>query len=163
MPVFSVKIDDRVFEVEVPGVFSHHEPLIVKVNGQPIEIAVKDHHRTELPFTIINGRSYTTSHDRDLRWLESRHALHRVEVRDLQIAVAKPASGDGRVKAPIPGLISRIRVGVGETVETGQPLLTLEAMKMQNEIRAPFSGVVRALPVNEGQVVSRAQVLIEIE
>ena len=74
-----------------------------------------------------------------------------------------PASGDGRVKAPIPGLISRVLVEPGATVSAGQPLVVLEAMKMENEIRAPFDGVVSALSVSVGQTVLGNQVLAEVK
>lgn len=57
------------------------------------------------------------------------------------------AHSDGRVKSPIPGLVAHIRVQVGDRVEAGQPILVLEAMKMENEIRAPVKGVVTAVHV----------------
>ena len=53
-------------------------------------------------------------------------------------------------------------VATGQAVKAGQPLLILEAMKMENEIRAPRAGVVRALPVKVNQSVLREQVLVEI-
>jgi biotin carboxyl carrier protein len=53
-------------------------------------------------------------------------------------------------------------VEVGQPVEAGQPLVMLEAMKMENEIRAPFSGTVCAIHVTQGQSVVRAEVLAEV-
>jgi biotin carboxyl carrier protein len=53
-------------------------------------------------------------------------------------------------------------VSVGQAVEVGQPLLALEAMKMENEIRAPRSGIVSTLHVAPGQAVGRNEVLAEI-
>jgi biotin carboxyl carrier protein len=66
------------------------------------------------------------------------------------------------VKAPIPGLVTRILAEAGEKVQAGQTLLILEAMKMENEIRAPFDGVLRSIPVSAGQTVARNQVLAEV-
>ena len=85
-----------------------------------------------------------------------------MEIQDLNQRVARPRSGDGRVKAPIPGLISRVLVAPGESVTAGQPLIILEAMKMENEIRAPFDGVVQAIGVTVGQTVLRNTVLAEV-
>ena len=89
--------------------------------------------------------------------------LHQVEVRDLESTIARPASGDGRIKAPIPGLITRVLVSPGEPVEIGQPLMVLEAMKMENEIRAPRSGRVTQINVAAGQSVALGMVIAEVE
>ena len=77
--------------------------------------------------------------------------------------MARPVSGDGRVKAPIPGLIAQVLVTPGQVVEAGQTLLVLEAMKMENEIRSPRTGTVRQIKIQPGQTVTLAELLIEIE
>ena len=59
----------------------------------------------------------------------------------------------------MPGLVLRHEVEEGATVEAGQPVLILEAMKMQNSLPAPVSGTVRALPFDIGAKVSRGDVL----
>ncbi|MDV7398755.1 acetyl-CoA carboxylase biotin carboxyl carrier protein subunit, partial [Arthrospira platensis SPKY1] len=87
-------------------------------------------------------RPYEIAIDPSLRWIKAFDGMHRVEVTDRRATVARPSSADGRVKAPIPGLITRVLVQPGDQVETGQPLLLLEAMKMENEILAPRSGQV---------------------
>jgi biotin carboxyl carrier protein len=111
---------------------------------------------------VVEDRSHEIVVDRGLHWLRSNTGLHHVEVRDLEAAVARPASADGRVKAPIPGLITRVLVGAGDHVAVGQPLLVLEAMKMENEIRAPRAGVVSRLDMVAGQAVALHEVLAEI-
>jgi len=63
----------------------------------------------------------------------------------------------------MPGIVVSLLVGVGDTVEEGQPLLVLEAMKMQNEIAAPVGGVVKHIHVGEGEAVSAGAKLVEIE
>ena len=67
--------------------------------------------------------------------------------------------GESTVEAPMPGLVLRHEVEVGATVESGQPLVVLEAMKMQNSLPSPVSGTVRALPFDIGAKVSRGDVL----
>ena len=69
----------------------------------------------------------------------------------------------GSLLAPMPGAVARIVVAVGDRVERGQPLLWLEAMKMQHQIDAPASGVVTALPVQPGQQVDVGAVLAVVE
>ncbi len=74
------------------------------------------------------------------------------------------AAGEGVVTAPpMPGKILRILVKEGEQVKTGQGLLILEAMKMENEIPAPKDGVVKKILVKEGDTVNTGDPLIEIE
>ncbi|NTW49598.1 MAG: biotin/lipoyl-binding protein [Chlorobiales bacterium] len=73
----------------------------------------------------------------------------------------KKASGD--IKSPMPGLVVKIDVAVGDTVSVGQGILVLEAMKMQNEIKSAVAGVVKEIKVSERQPVEKNQLLLKIE
>jgi acetyl/propionyl-CoA carboxylase alpha subunit len=68
----------------------------------------------------------------------------------------------GGLTAPMPGAVVRILVSVGDTVEAGQPLLVLEAMKMEHTIRSPEDGTVAAINVKEGEQVAIGAVLAEL-
>jgi biotin carboxyl carrier protein len=72
---------------------------------------------------------------------------------------ALEAEGRQQIIAPMPGKIIRVLVKAGESVATGQGLLVVEAMKMQNEIRSPRSGTVERLSVVEGQAVNAGEVV----
>jgi biotin carboxyl carrier protein len=72
---------------------------------------------------------------------------------------ALEAEGRQQIIAPMPGKIIRVLVNAGDSVETGQGLLVVEAMKMQNEIRSPKSGKVERLRVVEGQAVNAGEVV----
>jgi biotin carboxyl carrier protein len=75
----------------------------------------------------------------------------------------EPAAGamkGGIVIAPLPGVVSELRVAEGERVEAGSVLLVLEAMKMENEIYAPVDGVVGEVYVKVGQQVGRGDRLV---
>ena len=78
-------------------------------------------------------------------------------------APAPVPAGEGVVTSPMPGKILRILVKEGEQVKTGQGLVVLEAMKMENEIPAPKDGVVKRILVKEGDTVDTGQPLIELE
>jgi propionyl-CoA carboxylase alpha chain len=69
----------------------------------------------------------------------------------------------GSLTAPMPGAVLRVLTGVGNRVTTGEPLLVLEAMKMEHEIVSPTAGVVRELPVSEGTQVQAGAVLAVID
>ena len=78
-----------------------------------------------------------------------------------QTAVAHPG-GPQHVTSPMPGRLVKVLVRVGETVSARQPLVVVEAMKMENELRAPRAGTVTDVRVNEGAPVDAGAVLIVI-
>jgi biotin carboxyl carrier protein len=82
-------------------------------------------------------------------------------IRDLSGA-AEGASGPAPLKAPMPGLIVRVHVAVGDAVQAGQGLVVMEAMKMENELRAPAAGTVKAIAVAPGTAVEKGALLVEL-
>lgn len=97
--------------------------------------------------------------------VELRGVRHDVEVVDprrkaLRLAGASGASG---VKTAMPGRIVRVLVAKGDHVSKGQPVLVVEAMKMENELEAPRDGVVRTLLVASGDLVETGAVLLELD
>ena len=79
------------------------------------------------------------------------------------LGAASVAGGQGALTAPMPGKILAVAVAVGDIVSANQPLLVLEAMKMEHTIAAPHAGTVRRLPYALGAVVAAGAVLAEIE
>lgn len=75
---------------------------------------------------------------------------------------AETSAEEGAVTSPMPGKILDIRVSKGDRVKTGDVLIILEAMKMENEIVAPKDGIVKEVRVNVGDKVDRGSVLIVI-
>lgn len=67
------------------------------------------------------------------------------------------------ITAPLPGLILKIPVKEGDIVKTGQDIIVMEAMKMENEIQAPKDGKVKSIMVKEGDSVNEGDILIEME
>lgn len=79
--------------------------------------------------------------------------------------IAKPqaAAGAGVVKAPLPGTVLSVNVKVGDEVKASQPVVILEAMKMENSIMAGRDGKVASIAVNPGDSVLEGAVLLTIE
>ena len=77
--------------------------------------------------------------------------------------VAPPvASGGNTVASPLPGTVLRVNVAVGQAVKSGDVLLVLEAMKMENDITAPGAGVVSAIHVASGSTVQTGDALVSL-
>ncbi len=83
-------------------------------------------------------------------------------IRDLSAANAAP-TGPAPVLAPMPGLIVRVNVSVGDMVEAGQGVIVMEAMKMENELRATASGKVKSVEVSPGTAVEKGAMLVSLE
>ena len=83
-------------------------------------------------------------------------------IRDLSAASAGPA-GPAPIIAPMPGLIVRVNVSVGDRVEAGQGIVVMEAMKMENELRATAAGTVKSVEVTTGTAVEKGALLVALE
>jgi biotin carboxyl carrier protein len=81
---------------------------------------------------------------------------------EAEVAAAAHA-GPVEITATLPGLVVAIETSEGASVQMGAPLLTIEAMKMQNEIRAPRAGRVASVLVSAGETVAAGQVLLRLE
>jgi biotin carboxyl carrier protein len=164
MSKLTVTIDGQPFDIELALAPQCGVECQVLVNGQAVPVIVPDlaEPGSALEWIIVDGKAYELTVDKELQWLKAYSGLHKVEIHDQEAKVRRPASGDGRIKAPIPGLISRVLVKEGEAVSANQTLFVLEAMKMENELRAPFDGLVRSLAVQPGQIVAQNDVLVRI-
>jgi len=101
----------------------------------------------------ISMPSHTTYHNLDYHfYLPSQEAL-----------LAHQQHGDNTLQAPMPGIISKILVTPGDLVAANDPLLILEAMKMEHTIRSPFAGTIATIPYNKGDIVEEGCILISID
>jgi biotin carboxyl carrier protein len=144
-----------------------------KLDNQEEELDIRE---VEAGFyhVLYKGKSYRASllevsaGYKRLRILLNGHAVE-VEVRE-PLAQWQEKSGRTKagqeagtleLKAPMPGLIVGVQVVEGQTVRKGEPLLILEAMKMENVLKAPSDGLVRQISVQKGDIVEKNQLLIK--
>lgn len=72
------------------------------------------------------------------------------------------AAAGGSLESPMPGVVTRVMVAVGDAVTAGQPLLAIEAMKMEHLIRAPHAGTVTTLGARPGEMVAGGVALVAL-
>jgi biotin carboxyl carrier protein len=142
--------------------------------GAPERVKLSDLEGTPVRLVTIGDAVHRVTARRDgergsytLRIDGRRFAVQALDertrtIRDLSTAAAGPA-GPQPVKAPMPGLIVRIDVNVGDQVVAGQGVAAMEAMKMENELRAPAAGKVKAVHATVGQAVEKGALLVEFE
>ncbi|MFI7447564.1 acetyl/propionyl/methylcrotonyl-CoA carboxylase subunit alpha [Nonomuraea sp. NPDC049714] len=112
----------------------------------------------------LDGRTerYAWARDGETLWLgKDGHtwALTRHRIGDPGDRPGAAGSGDGVVRSPMPGTVLVVKAQVGDRVGEGQPLLIVEAMKMEHTVTAPRDGLVTELPVQAGQPVDMDAVL----
>jgi biotin carboxyl carrier protein len=149
----------------------HHGRYVVEIGGVRHEVDT----RTLGPWVLsllVEGDSHEVAVVRQgdghysVDW---RGRSFAVELVDPLTHLAESARGDaGRqgkkvVKAYMPGRVVEVRVQPGDRVEAGQPMIVLEAMKMQNEIQAERAGTVSRVFVTAGEAVEGGDPLVEVE
>ncbi len=118
---------------------------------------------------LLGGRSHRASIARsaDGISIEVGGRVFEIEIQDPRAprrhSGALPGEGRQTLTAPMPGKIVRVLIAQGDTVETGQGLIVIEAMKMQNELKALRPGKVVSLVVAEGAAVAAGDVLVVVE
>jgi biotin carboxyl carrier protein len=173
MPRYTVTVHDREYDIKLVYRADHVEATI---NGKRRHIVVHHLHDTRWLFLIDNNsleidvRSNGSPTVMGERMVFLRGHDIPVIVEDHALAHMRKVAGIGSVvkaelhlKAPMPGLVVQIRVEPGQHVSAGDPLVVIEAMKMENVLKARASGIVKAVPVTIGQSVEKGDTLVEFE
>jgi biotin carboxyl carrier protein len=144
----------------------------VFVDGEVVEVDLSQSGAPELYSLLYNGRSFEIliEAERFNYGVTLRGERFDVQVEDERTRrlnmgrkmVALP-EGELAISAPIPGLVVRVLVEAGQAVAEDQPLVLLEAMKMENEIRTVRAGVVKQISCVVGQRVEQNAVLVVLE
>jgi pyruvate carboxylase subunit B len=166
---YQVQFGDRTVVVDVTG-------DRVAVDGVELVAHLTPIHGTPLYHLLLGSESWMVAADAGAgadagRWVLSAAGERREvtavddrtrQIRELMGRRAVPAHG-GVVRAPMPGLVVRIEVAVGDAVEPGKSLVVVEAMKMENELRAPAAGLVTAVHVAAGAPVEKGAALVTLQ
>ena len=141
------------------------------INGEPLQIDLVPINGDHTYSLLINGRScVATMMDMDEScqvMIDGR--VYAVDVEEEELARLRSQvkrehhAGGEQIKAPMPGRIIDIEVAVGDTVESGQGVAIIEAMKMENELRALAGGVVKEIRTRVGDAVNKNDILVVLE
>lgn len=161
---YVVDVDGKEFRVDVRKEDSR---FVVFLDGEEVRVEVASEQGSQLmlivkdkPFTVVvesddqilvNGESYTVS--------VVDEQVQRMIKASPELARKKELA----VKAVMPGLVIEVIAKEGDSVKSGDGLLVVEAMKMQNEIKAARDGLLKKINVKQGQTVNTGDTLLIIE
>lgn len=118
-------------------------------------------YQAEIIATDFINKTYTVKVNNETFTVAIANALDiLIKEMGFEIGSAKQVNA---IKAPMPGLILEISVAVGQEVKENDPLLILEAMKMENSIVSPRDGVIKSVSMTKGAAVEKGALLIEFE
>ncbi len=137
------------------------------INGTKYEVAIGDIEDCNVTVTV-NGEEYKVEMEKPAEPEKKKPILGKVspspsEGGEQEVADKASVNKNAAVKAPLPGVITDIKVAVGDEVQVGDTLLVLEAMKMANNIEAEKAGKVTAICVKVGESVMEDDALVVIE
>ncbi len=168
---FDVDVAGRVRQVRIETAGSNsfritldgaaHAVDVVRVGDTGLSLLFGDGHRSVEAQVVAGGAP-----GEKLVWLDGVSESATIDGRRARRGGGPGAprdNGDRRILAPMPGRVVRVLVGPGDTVEAGQPVLVIEAMKMENELRSPRAGRIKDVAVEQGASVEAGRVLVVIE
>jgi biotin carboxyl carrier protein len=168
---FEIEINGRLRTVRVERTDGHPDRYRLTVDGHPCivdAVRVEDdtlslvlpeqgHASHEIGFSEGLGPNEVTvyTHSGTLQAVVNGRRSHR--------GAMAAAAGDQRIVAPMPGKVLRVLVAPGDEVKPRQPIVVVEAMKMENELSSPRGGRVKDVVVGEGVSVEAGRLLVVVE
>jgi biotin carboxyl carrier protein len=165
---YIININGRDYEVE----YDEAAPAVVRLNGREMSFDLQQGVHPENVSLILDNLSL-------MFWIEQNeegyhaHCLGRdfnIVVEDEKTrrarAILKGGAGKsvaGTIKASMPGMIVKVNVEPGQTVQKGEGVVIVEAMKMENEVKSPIDGIVKEIRVSPLQAVEKGETMLTIE
>jgi biotin carboxyl carrier protein len=166
---YTVKIDDNAFQVEIK---EKDNGMELKVDGEVIPFDFVKVGESNLVSILIDNHSFEAevsknadSYEVFLKgerfkcYLEDERTAHLKDLVGSKIETGR----EKELKSPMPGLVVAVEVKAGDQVKSGQGLVIVEAMKMENELKARYDGKVKEVKIKPGQTVEKDEVLIIFE
>lgn len=136
------------------------------INGNKYEVAINSIN-DNIANVVVNGEEYEVQMEKEPEPVKKKVVVRPVAHPEAETASAPTSTNkvdlNNAVKSPLPGVITEIKVKVGDEVKAGDTVVVLEAMKMANNLDAEKSGKVTAVLVKEGESVMEDTPLVVIE
>lgn len=145
-----VYVNEELFDLSLEQIKADRFHVVRKDKSYRVQV-IKLDKKEKVAVLEVNNHRYEVS-------LKNKLDLLLEELGMENVADA----GANEVKAPMPGLILQVMVEEGQEIKKGDPLLILEAMKMENVLKSPTDGNVTAVGVEVGQSVEKGKVLIKL-
>jgi biotin carboxyl carrier protein len=165
--MLKVIIDERVFSVS-------EEKSITCIDGNPIPIDLLEYRKDKFHI-LFENKSFTAeliSIDRDTKSMvvKVNNSTMELRIQDeydelLSQMGIDQASGTkvNNIKAPMPGMVLNVLVEIGQDIKKGDPIVVLEAMKMENILKSPADGKIRKVFVKKGDKVEKNQIMVNLD
>ena len=144
-----ITIDNKEYSYDLIHLDGHN--YLIKLNDKILEVIV---------IKIENGNYSVSIKDKNFEVIV--RSLLQEKANEL-LGNKSSAHHKTEVKAPMPGMILKIKKNAGELISQGETIIILEAMKMENDLRAPNSGLIKNIFVKEGTAVEKGASLFTIE
>jgi biotin carboxyl carrier protein len=144
-----VKVNDSVYECELTK--ANSAVYLLRVGNKIYDITVNELGSDRYGI-LIEGEYFETEVKTKLREQAEEYLKNKADI-----------SNKGVLKAPMPGLVIKVNVGEGDEVKSGDILIVLEAMKMENNIKSVHSGTVKEIRFKQGDSVEKDDVIMTIE
>jgi len=144
-----IAIDGKEYFYELIENNKYHYSL--RLNDRVYEVIKVDENKNKIVI-LLNGYYFFCNVETRLENKASRI-----------VSVSEKAKHRSEVHSPMPGMVLKIKKKPGDSVDHGESVLILEAMKMENDIKSPFSGFIKDINVSEGNPVEKGAILFRIE
>jgi biotin carboxyl carrier protein len=164
------------YEVEIDGnkhrvrFFERDGQLYVKHAGGTFPVRVQTPLRDRVQVVQMDGQALSFGYHRGKESTDIvlDGVIYQALVRDIEhvrlasVTARRAAAGKAEIKAPMPGMVVTVSVAVGDVVKKNQSLLSLHAMKLENDIRSPRDGKIEAVLVKPNDVLEKGTVMVKL-
>ncbi len=163
----AIEVDGRVHAVDVRQ--APDGTFVVTVDGVASTLDVRQLDEGQFSVRLPDGSMCRLGVERGSRpdervvLVDEQRVVTALNGRRARRDAGAAASGQQRIAAPMPGKVIRVLVAAGDDIEAGQPLVVVEAMKMENELSGARPGRVVDVLVTEGQSVEAGRLLVVVE
>jgi len=134
----------------------------IDVNGTPYEVRLLERTGSTIQFRIAD-EDVTVRVEAPLPESAGVSSVVPAAIVQPPRPALRPAANAREVRAPMPGVVAGVMVKVGDTVQPGQPVIVLEAMKMENSVPVSAAGKVKEVLVKKGEEVQQGALLMALE